>query len=112
VLQEQPLMIAAAGLAAGAAVAAAFPATQFEKDTLGPVGRQVSEAASRAGGQLKEATVNAADALKNAAGERGLNAEGLKDVASEVANAFSGTLQGDSAKPSREPGRNQQDAKS
>ena len=37
VLQNQPLAIVMAGLAAGAALAAALPPTELEKDTLGPV---------------------------------------------------------------------------
>jgi hypothetical protein len=107
VLQDQPLMVAIAGLAAGVAIAATFPATNFEKETLGPVGEQVSDAASRVGGQLKEAALKAGDTLKTAAEERGLNTEGLKGVATEVAQAFSSTVTGETAKPSREPSRNQ-----
>ena len=57
VLQDQPLAVALAGMAAGAAVAAAFPTTDFEKETLGPLGEQVSDAANRMGEQFKEATV-------------------------------------------------------
>jgi len=36
----------------------------------------------------------AGETLKNAANERGLNADGLKDVASEVADAFSNNMSG------------------
>ena len=92
ILQEQPLAIALAGLAAGAAVAAAFPATDFEREHLGPIGDQVSDAAYRVGDQLKEATSKAGEKLKSAADERGLNVEGLKEVASELAGAFSSTV--------------------
>ena len=94
VLQDQPLVVALAGMAAGAAVAAAFPTTDFEKETLGPLGEQVSDAASRVGEQLKEATVKAGEKLKNVVDEKGLNSSGLKDVASEVAGAFSGSMTG------------------
>jgi hypothetical protein len=92
ILQEQPLAIALVGLAAGAAVAAAFPATDFEREHLGPIGDQMSDAAYRVGDQLKEATSKAGEKLKSAAGERGLNAEGLKEVASEVAETFSSAV--------------------
>jgi hypothetical protein len=95
VLKEQPLVIAVAGIAAGAAIASAFPATDFEKETLGPIGDQVADAANRVGEQLKEATATAGETLKKAADERGLNAEGLKEVASEVAGAFKGSIAGD-----------------
>ena len=54
ILQEQPLLVAVAGVAAGAAIAAAFPTTEIERQTLGPIGDQLSDAASRVGGQLKQ----------------------------------------------------------
>jgi hypothetical protein len=88
VLDEQPLMLAAAGLAAGAAVAAVFPTTGLERRALGPVGDQISDAASRMGEQLKDATLKAGTTIKEAAEERGLNREGLKDVVKEAATAF------------------------
>jgi hypothetical protein len=96
VLQDQPLVVALTGMAAGAAVAAAFPATEFEKETLGPIGEQVSDAANRVGEQLKEATAKAGEKLKNVADEKGLNSSGLKEVASEVAGAFSNSMTGGS----------------
>lgn len=94
VLEEQPLVVALAGLAAGAALAAAFPSTQVEQETLGPIGEQVSDAAQRVGDQLKDATAAAGETLKNAARERGLNQEGLKEVASQAADAFSSRMSG------------------
>jgi hypothetical protein len=95
VLQEQPLALAVAGLAAGAAVAAAFPATAVERRTLGPAGERLSEAASSAGQQLSQAASKAGEKLRSAADERGLNTEGLKEVASDVAGAFTGAFGGD-----------------
>jgi len=94
ILKDQPLAIAIAGIAAGAAVAAAFPTTEIEKETLGPLGEQVTERAEQLGDQLKEATAKAGDKLKSAADQRGLNAEGLKGVASDVAGAFSSAMSG------------------
>lgn len=94
VVQDQPLAVALAGLAAGAAVAAAFPATDLERQALGPIGERASDAAEQVGAQLKQATVKAGQKLKSEAEERGLNAEGLKEVASEVASTFSSTMSG------------------
>lgn len=94
VVQDQPLAVTLAGLAAGAAVAAAFPATDLERQALGPIGERASDAAEQVGGQLKQATVKAGQKLKSAAEDRGLNAEGLKEVASEVASTFSSTISG------------------
>jgi len=96
IVQDQPLAVALAGLAAGAAIAAAFPATDIERQTLGPIGEQASEAAERVGEQLKQATAKAGQTLKTAADERGLNPEGLKEVATEVASAFSSSMSGQS----------------
>jgi hypothetical protein len=100
VLQDQPLAIAIVGLAAGAAVAAAFPTTSIEQQTLGPLGDEVTERAERFGGQLKEATLKAGEKLNSAADERGFNADGIKEVATEIAGAFSDTMSGKSNTPS------------
>ena len=95
VIQEQPLLVAMAGLAAGAAVAATFRATDIEKQTLGPIGAQVTEVAQRVGEQVKEAGAEAASKLKEQAKERGLNADGMKEMAKEVAGAFSSSMSGE-----------------
>jgi hypothetical protein len=95
VLQNQPLAILAAGLAAGAALAAAFPTTELEKETLGPVGEQASNAAAHVGEQLKQATIKAGEKLKSAAEERGLHTEGFKEVAGEVADTFKASMRGE-----------------
>jgi len=95
VLQEQPLALAVAGLAAGAAVAAAFPATAVERRTLGPAGERLSEAASSAGQQLGQAASKAGEKLMKVAEERGLNTEGLKEAASDVAEAFTSAFGGE-----------------
>ena len=94
ILQNQPLAIGLAGLAAGAALAAAFPPTNLEKQTLGPMGDQMSKAAERVGDQLKQATMKAGEKLKSAAEDRGLHTEGLKEVASEVVDTFKTTMRG------------------
>ena len=95
VVREQPLAIAILGLAAGAAVAAILPASDIERETLGPAGEKISDAASKAREQLKEATAKAGDRLMSAAEERGLNAEGLKEVAQDVAGAFGSAFSGE-----------------
>ena len=94
VLQKQPLAVVAGGLAAGAALAAVFPPTELERETLGPVGNEVSKAAERFGDQVKQATAKAGEKLKSAAEERGLHSEGLKDVAGEVVDTFKASMTG------------------
>jgi hypothetical protein len=93
-LREQPLMVALAGLAAGAAVAAVFPATEIEKRTIGAAGEAMADAAEKAKDNVMEAAGQAGARLKSAADERGLNAEGLKDLAAEVADAFTDSMAG------------------
>jgi len=95
ILQEQPLAVALVGFVAGAAVAAAFPATEVEKRALGPTGERLMDAAEKAGDHLKEAGAQAGESLMNAAEERGLTGEGLKEVAREVGDAFSNALSGE-----------------
>src|SRR5712675_2926137 len=48
IVRDQPLAVAVAGLAAGAAVAAAFPVTRVEQETLGTAGQKLAEAAGSA----------------------------------------------------------------
>ena len=97
VVKEQPLTVALVGAAAGAAVAAAFPATDLENRTLGPTGERLRDAAGKAGEQLKGAATKAGQRLAAAADERGLNTEGLKEVARDVGETFSSALEGKDA---------------
>jgi hypothetical protein len=96
VLRDQPLMVAVAGLAAGAALAASFPPTDLERETLGPVGERVSAAAAEVGGRVKDAASEASDALKQSAERRGMTVDGLKEMASEARDAFSDRMSGNS----------------
>ena len=54
IVREQPWAVALAGLAAGAAVAAAFPSTRIERRTLGEVGESLRSRAGSIGEQLME----------------------------------------------------------
>jgi hypothetical protein len=104
VLQEQPLAVGLVGLAAGAAVAAAFPRTEMEKETLGQAGEWVTDAAARTGEQLKDAAGKAGERLATIADERGLSVDGLKDAATEVAGAFESSLSGGQSNQSTQSG--------
>jgi hypothetical protein len=94
VLREQPLAVAAAGLAAGAAIAAVFPSTEIEERTFGSAGESLRDVAQKAGERVKDATVKAGERLKDAAEERGLSTEGLKDLAGDVADTFTSAVSG------------------
>jgi hypothetical protein len=93
-LRDQPLLVAALGLAAGAAVAAIFPATELERRTLGEAREVLADAASKAGENLLGAAGQAGERLKTAAAERGLNPEGLKDLARDVTETFTSAATG------------------
>jgi hypothetical protein len=97
ILREQPLAVAVAGFAVGAAVAAAFPPSEIERRHLGPTGERLKDAATKAGDQIKGAGIQAKEKLATVAEEHGLTAEGLKDMAQEVTEAFSDALSEDQA---------------
>ena len=85
VLRDQPLAVAVAGLAAGAAVAALFPSTEMEGRTLGGAREALTGAAGKAGEMVMDAAEKAKERLQNAAEERGFSTAGLQGLASEVA---------------------------
>ena len=96
VLREQPLAVAMLGAAAGAAVAAAFPATEVENRMLGGTHDAISNAVDQAGKSVMGAASKATERLKSAVEERGFTADGLKDLAGEVAESFTDAVSGKS----------------
>jgi hypothetical protein len=96
VLRDQPLAVAMAGFAAGAAVAAVFPSTRIEDRTFGGAREAVTEAAGKAGERVVEAAGKAGERLRSAAEERGLTSEGLKELAGEVTDTFTSAVSGKS----------------
>jgi hypothetical protein len=109
IVRDQPFAVAVAGLAAGAAVAAAFPITRMEQDALGTAGQKLADAAGSAGEKLSGAASAAGEKLMDAAEERGLSAGGLKEVARDVASAFEGSLSGGDKDKSTDRGSAKQD---
>ena len=97
VLRDQPLAVAVAGLAAGAAVAALFPSTDIEGRTLGGAREALTDAAGKAGEMVMDAAGKAKERLQAAAEERGFSSQGLQGLASEVAESFTGAVAGRSA---------------
>jgi gas vesicle protein len=93
-LHDQPLAVALAGLAAGAAVAAAFPSTGVENRALGGAHEALASVVDQAGKAVMGAAGKAGEHLKTAAEERGLTSQGLKDLASDVADTFTDAVAG------------------
>jgi gas vesicle protein len=96
VLREQPLAVAIAGLAAGAAVAAMFPTTELEDRAFGDAREKLRDVAEKTRDRVVDAAGKVGERLKSAAEERGLTSEGLKDVAGEVVDTFKGAMSGQS----------------
>jgi hypothetical protein len=103
VLRDQPLAVAVAGLAAGAAVAALFPSTEMEGRTLGGAREALTGAAGKAGEMVMDAAEKAKERLQSVADERGFSSAGLKGLASEVAETFTGAVAGKSDSPPTVP---------
>jgi hypothetical protein len=93
-IKEQPFAVAALGVAVGAAVAAFLPPTQAEQDALRPFGDAAANAVNSGVNQIKDAVSATGDQLKDAAQRRGLNADGIKDMAREASQAFTDKLGG------------------
>jgi hypothetical protein len=96
VLSNQPLAVAMAGLAAGAAVAALFPSTDIEDRAFGDAREALTDAAGAAGRRVIKAAGQAGEHLKTAAEERGLTSEGFKELAGEVTETFTSAVSGKS----------------
>jgi hypothetical protein len=105
VVQGQPLAVALAGLAAGAAVAAALPATTPERRVLGPARQRLYEAAGMVGENISEAALAAGERLKSSLKEGGVSEPG--EPASETAREQTNTSLGARAASYAEPGTDQ-----
>jgi ElaB/YqjD/DUF883 family membrane-anchored ribosome-binding protein len=102
VLEDQPLLLAAIGLAAGATLGAILPSTPQENRLMGETRDKVAELASEAAKQkideLGDAAGEAADRLKNAVKERvAASTEDLGDVAKDVVEPFANVAGGGSS---------------
>ena len=88
VLHEQPLILAALGIAAGAAIGAALPTTSTEDEWLGGASASVRHAAGDAAreeiDELRSVASRAADNYKQAASDHGLSAENLSGLAKDI----------------------------
>jgi len=99
-VKEQPLAVAAIGIAAGTAIAALLPPTRAERDAVRPLGDAAKEAVTTGLSQIKNAASATGDQLQDAAHRRGLSAEGIKDMAREATQTFAEKL---AASGGREP---------
>ena len=112
VSDQDPLLLAALGLAFGTALGAMLPGTRLEDETFGGVGktlRQAGEAQLEAGlEKVKEVAGSAVEAAEQKAEESGLLptgdgptvAERLSDIADTAVEAARDTLRDRDSRPS------------
>jgi hypothetical protein len=101
ILDQDPLVLAALGVALGTAIGAALPATEFEDEQLGSLGdrvRQMGEEGLAAGlDEVKEVAGRAFEAGKEEADRQGLMPSGdgrtLADKVSSVVDSATGAAQ-------------------
>ena len=95
-VREHPLVVAALGVAVGAAIGASLPSTRLEARAMGDARDQLFSAARQARGRVREAAGEAYEDVKRAADERGLNLEGVTEVAKDAAKTFAAGVAGQS----------------
>jgi hypothetical protein len=88
VFRVQPLALGAVGVAIGAGIAAALPATQLETDSLGetsdPVKAKATEFAAEQTNRVTMAAENVVDAATEEARKQGLTLEGAKSATGDI----------------------------
>jgi ElaB/YqjD/DUF883 family membrane-anchored ribosome-binding protein len=94
-MREQPLLIAALGLATGAAVAALFPTTDVERRTLGPAGEALVGAAGAAGRDFMDRAARTGEEMRRSAEDK------LRDLAQETSESFARSESDGSVNPPR-----------
>jgi hypothetical protein len=104
-LADQPILVAGLGLAAGALVAAIFPPTNLERRAASDARDALADAAGKVGDNLAQAAGKAGENLKNRVAAGGLDTDGLKDMAREVAGSLTGSSQDNSTRSGQSQGQ-------
>jgi hypothetical protein len=109
-VREQPFLVAGLGLAAGVAVAAAFPPTSIEQRAAGDARDRIADAAGNVRDNLWQAAGKAGDSLKQRMSAGGLDTSGLREMAREVVAEITGggQDQGGQQQGGQQQGRQQQ----
>ena len=89
---QQPLLVGLAGIALGAAVAAAFRTTEFEKELVGEQADHFKQQVSETLVHAKERGTQALHAMQEEAALQGLSATELRDQAKTTAQRVSDTV--------------------
>jgi hypothetical protein len=81
---QNPLLIAGIGLAVGALIASALPATQVENRVFGETSDKLRQRATDAAAQGIDTVKEIADGVVDAAAQEGLSGEGLAAAAGDL----------------------------
>jgi hypothetical protein len=82
--EQNPLLVAGIGMAVGALIASALPATSAENRLFGDTSENLRRRASEAAAEGLDAAKEAADDVVEAAAQQGLSAEGLSSAAEDM----------------------------
>jgi ElaB/YqjD/DUF883 family membrane-anchored ribosome-binding protein len=93
-VRDHPLVLAALGVAVGAALGASFPASSLENRAMGGARDQLGEAAQGVAGRLTDAAERALAEAKRSAERQGVSGESVRDMARDAAGAFASAAMG------------------
>ena len=92
-LERQPLLVGAVGLAVGAAIAGAFQVTDLENEYVGEISDDLKEDLDRRGAAVSTALREASDTIVSEAGDAGAEAaDRVKQAATDAAGAIKDKL--------------------
>ncbi len=94
-VQAHPLVLAALGVAIGAALGASLPSTSIENRTLGEASDQMWQSAEALTGRIGDAAEDAYDEAWRTAEEHGLSKDGLTSMAKDVGSKFASAAVGE-----------------
>lgn len=107
-IAAQPLLVAVMGISTGLALASLLPESAIEHRALQDAGRTLADTARDAGSRVAAATGEVGDKLAEEAANRGLNKEGVQDLAGTLTDTFKNALAdktGDKGAGDPEPAR-------
>lgn len=98
-IAAQPFLVALMGVTAGLAIASLLPETGIEHRAFQDAGKNLAAKARDAGSRVASATNEVGDKLAAAAAQRGLNKEGVQELAGELTDTFTSALSDKQSNP-------------
>jgi hypothetical protein len=91
-ITAQPFLVALMGIGTGLALASLLPETDIEHRAFQDAGKTLAETAQDAGKRIASATSEVGDKLAEVAAQRGLDKNGVRDLAGELSDTFTTAL--------------------